>query len=86
MNLFADMGVQPQTLQASLVIASQSTDKTPPTSAISTVSSRNVVEGQTVTVSGTATDAGGGVIGAVQVSSDGGATWHPASGQSAREA
>ena len=80
-NLFADMGVQPQTLQASLVIASQSTDKTPPTSAISTVSSRNVVEGQTVTVSGTATDAGGGVIGAVQVSSDGGATWHPASGQ-----
>ena len=38
-NLFADMGVQPQTLQASLVIASQSTDKTPPTSTISTVSS-----------------------------------------------
>ena len=55
-NLFADMGVQPQTLQASLVIASQSTDKTPPTSSISTVSSTNVVEGQTVTVSGTATD------------------------------
>src|SRR5262245_45757975 len=80
-NPFADMGVQPQTLQASLVIASQSMDKTPPTSTISTVSSRNVVEGQTVTVSGTATDVGGGVIGAVQVSSDGGATWHPASGQ-----
>src|SRR5207248_8973848 len=79
-NLFADMGVQPQTLQASLVIASQSTDKTPPTSAISTVSSRNVVEGQTVTVSGTATDVGG-VVGGVQVSSDGGNTWRPASGQ-----
>ena len=80
-NFLADMGVQPQTLQASLVIASQSTDKTPPTSTISTVSSPNVVEGQTVTVSGTATDAGGGVIGAVQVSTDGGTTWHPASGQ-----
>jgi hypothetical protein len=80
-NLFADMGVQPQTLQASLVIASQSTDHTPPTSHISTVSSTNVVEGQTVTVAGTATDAGGGVIGGVQVSSDGGKTWHPASGQ-----
>jgi hypothetical protein len=80
-NLFADMGVQPQTLQASLVIASQSTDKTPPTSHISTVSSKNVAEGQTVTVTGTATDAGGGVIGGVQVSSDGGKTWHPASGQ-----
>jgi hypothetical protein len=80
-NLLADMGVQPQTLQASLVIASQSTDKTPPTSKISTVSSTNVVEGQTVTVTGTATDAGGGVIGGVQVSSDGGNSWHPASGQ-----
>ena len=79
-NLFADMGVQPQTLQASLVIASQSTDKTPPTSSISTVSSTNVVEGQTVTVSGTAHDSGG-VIGGVQVSTDGGKTWHPANGQ-----
>ena len=74
------MGVQPQTLQASLVIASQSTDRTPPTSTISAVSSNSIVEGQTVTVTGTATDTGGGVIGGVQVSTDGGATWHPASG------
>ena len=79
-NLLADMGVQPQTLQASLVIASQSTDHTPPTSSISTVSSSNVVEGQTVTVTGTATDSGGGVVGGVQVSTDSGKTWHPASG------
>ena len=79
--MLADMGVQPQTLQASLVIASQSTDKTPPTSSISTVSSTNVVEGQTVTVTGTATDTGGGVMGGVQVSTDSGKTWHPASGQ-----
>src|SRR5262249_28767831 len=80
-NLLAGIGGQPQTLPASLVLASQSTDHTPPTSHISTVSSTNVVEGQTVTVTGTATDAGGGVVGGVQVSYDGGKTWHPASGQ-----
>ncbi len=77
-NLLADMGVQPQTLQASLVLATQSTDHTPPTSTISNVSSSNVVEGQTVTVTGTATDSGGGVIGGVEVSTDGGKTWNPA--------
>ena len=77
-NLFADMGVQPSTLQASLVIASQSTDHTPPTSTISSVSTTTAVEGQSVTVSGTATDAGGGVIAGVDVSTDGGKTWHPA--------
>ncbi|MGC2202826.1 MAG: N,N-dimethylformamidase beta subunit family domain-containing protein, partial [Stellaceae bacterium] len=80
-NLLADMGVQPQTLQATLALATQSTDHTPPTSKISNVSGTNVVEGQTVTVTGTATDAGGGVIGGVQVSTDGGKTWHPAQGQ-----
>jgi hypothetical protein len=78
-NMLADMGVQPQTLQASLVIASQSTDRTPPTSSISMVSTTDVVEGQTVTVTGTATDAGG-VVAGVQVSTDSGKTWHPASG------
>jgi len=79
-NVLADMGVQPQTLQASLVIASQSTDRAAPTSTVSTVSN-NVVEGQSVTVTGTATDTGGGLIGGVEVSSDSGKTWHPASGQ-----
>jgi hypothetical protein len=79
-NLFADMGVQPQTLQASLVIASQTTDHTPPTSTISNVSANSPVEGQSVTVTGTATDAGGGVIARVNVSTDGGKTWHPANG------
>jgi hypothetical protein len=78
-NVFADMGVQPQTLQASLIIASQSTDHTPPTSKITSVSSNNVVEGGTITVSGTATDVGG-VIGGVQISTDSGKTWHPTSG------
>jgi hypothetical protein len=76
-NLFADMGVQPATLQASLVIASQSTDHTAPTSTISQVSATSIVEGQIVTVTGTAADVGG-VIGGVEVSADGGNTWHPA--------
>jgi hypothetical protein len=76
-NLLADMGVQPATLQASLVIATQSTAHTPPTSTISNVSSTNTVEGQAVTVSGTAT-AVGGVIGGVEISTDGGKTWNPA--------
>ena len=77
-NLFADMGVQPSTLQATLVIASQTTDRTPPTSTISNVSTTAPVEGQSVTVTGTARDAGGGVIADVDVSTDGGRTWHPA--------
>lgn len=77
-NLFADMGVQPATLEASLQIATASTDHTPPTSKISSVSTTSPVEGQMVTVTGTATDTGGGVIAAVDVSTDGGKTWHPA--------
>ncbi|QOZ80523.1 hypothetical protein XH83_20545 [Bradyrhizobium sp. CCBAU 53351] len=76
-NLFADMGVQPATLQASLVIATQSTDHTNPTSTITNLSATSVVEGQSITVTGAASDAGG-VIGGVEVSSDGGSTWHPA--------
>ena len=76
MNLFADMGVQPSTLQASLVIASQSTDHTPPTSHDLQRLDHHVVEGQSVTVTGTATDVGG-VIAGVDVSTDGGKTWHP---------
>jgi hypothetical protein len=76
-NLFADMGVQPTTLQASLVIATQSTDHTPPKSTITHLSATSVVEGRSITVNGTASDVGG-VIGGVEVSTDGGNTWHPA--------
>ncbi|SFO57975.1 VCBS repeat-containing protein [Bradyrhizobium sp. Ghvi] len=76
-NVLADMGVQPATLQASLVIASQSTDRTAPTSTITNVSATSIPESQSVTVTGTASDVGG-VIGGVEVSTDGGKTWHPA--------
>src|SRR5262249_45485765 len=79
-NLFADMGVQPGTLQASLVLAQASSDHTSPTAVITSPSGgTNVIQGQTVTITGTASDAGGRVAG-IEVSTDGGATWHPAAG------
>ena len=81
-NLLADMGTQPGTLQSGLVSASVTTDTTAPTSAItSPVGGTNVQQSSTVTITGTAVDAGGGVVGGVEVSVDGGTTWHPASGR-----
>jgi hypothetical protein len=81
-NLFADMGVQPATLQAGLGVATASTDHTPPTSSIiSPASGSSLPVGTAVTITGTATDLGGGVVGGVEISTDGGATWHPATGR-----
>lgn len=85
-NLFADMGAQPTTLLSGLVAATKSTDTTPPTSTItSPAAGATLAANSSVTISGTATDAGGGVVAEVDVSTDGGATWHPAtiSGQDA---
>ena len=78
-NLFADMGnVQPATLMSGLTPATASTDTTPPTSTITSPSSgATFSDGSAVTISGTATDAGGGVVAGVEVSTDGGSTWHP---------
>jgi hypothetical protein len=80
-NLFADMGAQPATLQSGLIAASQSTDSTPPVSTVtSPAGGATVAMGTSVAVSGTASDTGGNV-GGVEVSVDGGATWHPAIGR-----
>ena len=89
-NLLADMGVQPATLVTvavnsdgfgPLTQAAASTDTTPPTSLIvSPNSSTALAVGTQVTISGTATDVGGAVAG-VEVSTNGGGTWHPASGR-----
>ena len=80
-NLFADMGVQPATMMAGLAIAVASTDTVPPASQItSPAAAATVTGGATVVITGTAADAGGGVVGGVEVSTDGGATWHPTSG------
>ncbi|WP_244426746.1 N,N-dimethylformamidase beta subunit family domain-containing protein, partial [Sinorhizobium sojae] len=79
-NLLADMGIQPGTLEAGLVSASQSTDATKPVSSITAPNDGTALKvGAAVTISGTASDVGG-VIAAVEVSTDGGATWHRAVG------
>ena len=81
-NLFADMSVQPASLQAGLVPATQSTDTTAPSSVIqSPIAGATIQTGSEVTISGVATDSGGGRIWSVEVSTDGGSTWHPAMGR-----
>ncbi len=81
-NLFADMGVQPATLQAGMVPATASTDVTAPSSAISSPNTgTTLTPGTVTTISGTANDSGGGVVGGVEVSLDGGATWRRANGR-----
>src|SRR5215472_17512978 len=84
-NLFADMGnVQPATLMAGLTPATPSTDTTAPTSTItSPAQGATLSNGSAVTISGTAADAGGGVVAGVEVSTDGGSTWHPVTTMSA---
>jgi hypothetical protein len=80
-NLLADMGVQPGTLQSGLVSALSSVDKTPPASTITQpVAGSNLPLGTSVTIRGTAGDTQG-VVAGVEVSVDGGQKWHPASGR-----
>ena len=56
--------------------------QTPPTSVItSPTAGATLPSGTPVTITGTATDAGGGVVAGVEVSVDGGKTWHPAQGR-----
>ena len=77
-NVFADMGVQPGSRQPELRPAEPSTDRTGPLAKIGAPAPGTTVAG-IVTVTGTATDAEGMVAG-VEVSVDGGETWHPAEG------
>jgi large repetitive protein len=82
-NLLADMGVQPVTLQPGLVAASQSTDTQPPITTItSPTAGATVVLGTTVNITGSASDTGGGLVAAVNVSVDGDTTWNEATGTS----
>ncbi len=79
-NVLADMGAQPSTLQPGLVLAVASTDALPPVSSInSPVNGATFMEGQSVVISGVASDVGGRVAG-VEVSVDGGTTLSPATG------
>ncbi|KAB0680368.1 N,N-dimethylformamidase beta subunit family domain-containing protein [Aureimonas leprariae] len=76
-NLFADMGIQPATLQSGLIQGVRTTDTTAPTSTFTAPGT--VTAGDLVTISGTASDVGG-VIAGVEVSTDNGTSWHPAKG------
>jgi Domain of unknown function (DUF4082)/Bacterial Ig-like domain/Bacterial Ig domain len=83
-NLLAMMGVQPATLMAGMKPGVQPDYTSPPTSTItSPPSGSTFANGQEVTISGTATDTGGGVVAGVEVSTDGGSSWHPVTTMSA---
>jgi VCBS repeat-containing protein len=84
-NLLADMGAQPSTLQDGadaarrLVAATATNDVTPPTAAIgSPATGARVQNGNRFTIAGTAVDIQG-AVGGVEVSLDG-STWHLAEG------
>jgi Domain of unknown function (DUF4082)/Bacterial Ig-like domain/Bacterial Ig domain len=83
-NLFADMGnVQPGTLQSDLVRATESPVTTGPTVTVNTPTPNATIPVmQPLTISGTATAAAGAVVSRVEVSTDGGTTWNPATGLS----
>ena len=78
-NLFADMTVQPGSLQSGLVAATASTDITAPVSTITTpVHNSNIFSGLPLTITGTSTDAN--TVAGVEISVDGGTTWQAANG------
>ena len=80
-NLLADMGSQPATLQSGLVSASASADSVSPTSTISSPApGAPFVAGTPITITGTASDSGGGIVAGIEVSTDNGATWTQAVG------
>ena len=81
-NLFADMGAQPGSLMSGLIRATASTDTLAPVSVILSpaVGATLPVNGS-VTVTGTAQERGGGTIAVVEVSTDGGLSWHRAEGR-----
>ncbi len=77
-NLFAEMGVQPETLSYWLVPGEKSTDFYAPSSQIENVyNGISFGAGSTVTLTGTAEDTGG-VVAGLEISTDGGANWEPA--------
>ena len=77
------MGVQPATLAPDLVRTEASDDREPPVSRIDEPRTGSSLPPGPVQVSGESHDRGGGCVAAVEVSVDGGATWHPVEGREA---
>ena len=80
-HLFADMGVQPATRASDFVRAEASDDREPPVSRIDEPRTGSSLPPGPVQIPGASHDRGGGCVAAVEVSVDGGATWHPAEGR-----
>ncbi|SEQ13012.1 DUF4082 domain-containing protein [Microlunatus flavus] len=79
-NVLTDMSAPATTPAPGIAAVTPSTDITPPTvSIVSPTAGKDLSEGSLLTVSGTASDVGGQVAG-VEVSVDGGASFHPADG------
>ncbi|MEU4563805.1 DUF4082 domain-containing protein [Actinoplanes sp. NPDC023936] len=79
-NLLSDMDATPLTPMDGMTVTPASTDTAAPVATItSPAAASTVTNGSQVTVSGTATDAGG-VVAGIEVSTDNGETWHPAEG------
>lgn len=73
-NLFADMGVQPATLQSNLTPVTQSTDVTPPVVTIAApLHGSSHPAYQPITIHGTVTD--DHLVAGIEISVDGGNTW-----------
>jgi hypothetical protein len=80
-NLFTDMGVQPTTPADGIIVTGASDDDLAPTAVITSPDAgTTAANGSKITVTGTATDSGGGQVAGVEVSTDGGTSWHPATG------
>jgi hypothetical protein len=81
-NLFADMGVLPGSMQAGLIMPVTSNDQTPPVTAITApANGGRITQGVGITITGTVNETAG-VVTSVQVSTDGGITWNQANGTS----
>ena len=79
-NLFADMGVQPTSLQTSLVVAAASSDVVAPISTISfPTQGTSIQKNVPINITGSSSDAGGVVAGG-EISVDGGVNWIPVQG------
>jgi hypothetical protein len=79
-NVLADMKALPTTVASDLTMPATTTDATGPTATITQpAANADITQGSLVTVKGTASDVGGRVAG-VEVSVDGGLSFHPANG------
>ncbi len=78
-NLFADMGVQPEKIQEGLIPATESSDTTAPATTITSTSNRaSFPSFAPLTIGGTSSDSSS--VAGVEFSVDGGVTWKVATG------